>query len=55
MDDTWVRRLLCSFMQEGCILLAEHDEQVIGMLIAQTQPDPWLPHSQNTQREWHGG
>ena len=42
-NDTWVRRLLCSFMHEGCILLAEHEEQVIGMLIAQIQPDPWLP------------
>jgi len=41
--DTYVRRLLCSFMQSGCILLAEHDEKTIGMLIGQIQPDPWLP------------
>ena len=42
--DTYVRRLLCSFMQNGCILLADHNDKVIGMLIGQTQPDPWLPH-----------
>ena len=42
-NDTYVRRLLCAFMQEGCILLAEHEDKVIGMLIAQIQPDAWLP------------
>ena len=43
--DTWVRRLLCQFMsQSGCILLAEHEEEIIGMLIGSIyHPDPWLP------------
>lgn len=42
-NDTWVRRLLCSFMTAGCIFLAEHEDKIVGMLIGQIQPDPWLP------------
>lgn len=42
-NDTWVRRLLCSFMSAGCVLLAEEKEQTIGMLIASISSDPWLP------------
>jgi len=42
-NDTWVRRLLCKFMAGGCILLAEHEEKTIGMLIGDISPDPWLP------------
>lgn len=41
--DTYVRRLLCKFMVSGCILLAEHEEQIIGMLIGDISPDAWLP------------
>jgi hypothetical protein len=48
--DTYVRRLLCSFMAAGCIFLAEHEDKIIGMLIAQIQPDSWLPHIK-TMRE----
>ena len=41
--DTWVRRLLCKFMQNGCILLGEKDDKVQGMLIAVANGDTWLP------------
>jgi N-acetylglutamate synthase-like GNAT family acetyltransferase len=49
-NDTYVRRLLCQFMTAGCILLAEHEEETIGMLIGGITPDPWLPKVQ-TLRE----
>jgi hypothetical protein len=43
-NDTYVRRLLDSFLKEGCILLGEKDNCIVGMLIAQIQSDAWLPH-----------
>tara|TARA_R110000803_G_scaffold4020_4_gene13782 strand:+ start:2752 stop:3243 length:492 start_codon:yes stop_codon:yes gene_type:complete len=53
-NDNYIRRLLITFQQEGCILLAVKDqpdqpdqvdqtEIVVGMLIAHMQGDPWLP------------
>lgn len=38
-----VQHFLASVKSAGCILVAEHDEQIQGMLIAQIMSDPWLP------------
>ena len=43
-SDHYVRRLLDSFLKNGCILVGEKNEQIVGMLIAQIQQDAWLPH-----------
>lgn len=43
-NDLRIRRLLDSFQKQGCILLGEKDNEVVGMLIAQIQTDAWLPH-----------
>lgn len=42
-NDTYVRRLLDSFLRSGTILVGEKQQQIVGMLIAQIQSDPWLP------------
>ena len=42
-NDSYIRRLLTTFMQSGCILLGEKDDKVQGMLIAVANGDTWLP------------
>lgn len=42
-NDTYVRRLLDSFLRSGTILVGEVKGEVVGMLIAQIQSDAWLP------------
>ena len=42
-NDTYIRRLLDSFANKGCILLGIVEQKPVGMLIAQIQTDAWLP------------
>jgi len=49
-DDMYIRRLLDAFIKTGIILVAEREEKIQGMLIAQIIPDVWLPHVK-TMRE----
>lgn len=39
-----VQHFLAGVKNAGCILVAEHDDTIQGMLIAQVLCDPWLPH-----------
>ncbi len=43
-DDWYIRKLLGTFLKSGVLLVAEHQNRVEGMLIAQLQQDAWLPH-----------
>ena len=45
-----IRRLLDNFMRSGIIFVAEKDNKLQGMLIAQVVSDVWLPHVK-TMRE----
>jgi len=33
-DDGYIRNLLINFMKDGCIIVGEKDDQLVGMLIA---------------------
>jgi N-acetylglutamate synthase-like GNAT family acetyltransferase len=39
-----VQHFLAGVKNAGCILVAEHEGTIQGMLIAQVLCDPWLPH-----------
>jgi hypothetical protein len=39
-----VQHFLAGVKNAGCILVAEHEDTIQGMLIAQVLCDPWLPH-----------
>jgi len=43
-DDQYVRKLLCSIMSNGVIIVGEYQGNIEGMLIAHINQDPWLPH-----------
>ena len=50
-NDTYVRRLLCEVIKNGCLIVGEHEGRIEGMLIAYINQDPWLPEVK-TLREW---
>lgn len=43
-EDRRIRHFLTNIMRSGVILVAEENNQVQGMIIAQIQPDSWLPY-----------
>ena len=43
-EDRRIRHFFASILQSGVIIVAEQNEQIQGMLIAQIQPDSWLPY-----------
>ena len=43
-DSMYIKRLLDAFIKTGVILVAEKDDVIQGMLIAQIIPDVWLPY-----------
>tara|TARA_R110001606_G_scaffold6149_3_gene27726 strand:- start:847 stop:1305 length:459 start_codon:yes stop_codon:yes gene_type:complete len=45
-NDKYVRNLLVSIIKSGIILIGEHKDKTVGMLIAGISPDPWLPEVQ---------
>jgi GNAT superfamily N-acetyltransferase len=42
-----VQNYLCSILKNGFILVAEKDQELVGMIIAAYHTDPWLPQIQN--------
>ncbi len=42
-NDKYVRNLLVSIIKQGIILIGEHKDKTVGMLIAGISSDPWLP------------
>ena len=42
-NDKYVRNLLVSIIKQGIILIGDHKDKTVGMLIAGISSDPWLP------------